>query len=163
MPRSFHKAAGLFGLVAAVFLVAMMLLTTIDVVFREVFSITIVGTFEIVTLFLIAMVFLAFPAVILRDDNVVVDILDAVTVAGTRRFLWLFGLVLTFAFLAVLAYKLIEPITDSIAFNDVTSSLALPKYIFRIPMLVGIASAAIAACFVIAWGILHKSDGGARP
>ena len=70
--------AGLCGWVAAAFLAAMMLLTVADVVLRAVFNRPIRGTFELIELLLACTFFLALPAVFLRDENLVVDIVDGV-------------------------------------------------------------------------------------
>ena len=67
---------GICGLLAAVFLAAMMLLTVADVVLRAVFNAPIRGVYELVELLLAYTFFLALPAVFLRDENIVVNVVD---------------------------------------------------------------------------------------
>ena len=82
-------AARFCGWLAAAFVAAMMLLTVADVVLRAVFNRPIRGTLEIVELLLACTFFLALPAVFLRDENLVVDVVDDVAprcVPLLRRF-----------------------------------------------------------------------------
>ena len=60
-------AARIFGYLAAVFLAAMMLLTVADVFLRAFFSYPIQAMLELVELGLACTIFLALPAVFLRD------------------------------------------------------------------------------------------------
>src|SRR5204862_4333233 len=69
----FEKA---FGYLAAAFLAAMMLLTVADVALRAVFNRPIHGTFELIELCLACTIFVALPAVFLRDEHLVVDVVD---------------------------------------------------------------------------------------
>ena len=59
-------------------LAAMMLVTVADVVLRAVANLPIRGTLEIVELLLACAFFLALPASFLRDEHIVVDIVDGV-------------------------------------------------------------------------------------
>ncbi|HEX7007976.1 MAG TPA: TRAP transporter small permease, partial [Alphaproteobacteria bacterium] len=61
MDRAFELAARFFGLAAAVFLIAMMMISVADVSLRAAFDVPIFGTFDLVELFLVASVFLAIP------------------------------------------------------------------------------------------------------
>ena len=77
------------GAAAGLFLVAMMLLTVADVVLRAVSNRPIRGTFEIIELLLACTFFLALPAVFLRDEHLLVDVIDPLAprwVPWLRRF-----------------------------------------------------------------------------
>src|SRR5579872_3204791 len=64
------------GLVAAVFLGAMLLLTVADVTLRAVIKVPIRGVYDLVELFLAAMFFISLPCVFLRDENILVNSID---------------------------------------------------------------------------------------
>ena len=66
------------GVMAAVFLTAMLLITVADVTLRAVANLPIRGGYELVELFLVATFFLALPCVFLRDENIVVNAMDDV-------------------------------------------------------------------------------------
>ena len=64
------------GLIAAVFLAAMMLLTVADVTLRALFNLPLRGVYELIELLLAATFFFALPCVFLRDENIVVNSID---------------------------------------------------------------------------------------
>ena len=68
--------ARLFGYLAAFFLTATMMVTVADVFLRTFFSYPMRGVLELVELGLACTIFLALPAVFLRDEHLVVDVID---------------------------------------------------------------------------------------
>jgi len=64
------------GYAAAVALAAMMLLTVADVVLRSAFNYPIRGMLEIIELLLACSFFVALPASFLRDEHIIVDMID---------------------------------------------------------------------------------------
>jgi hypothetical protein len=68
--------AKLCGWVSAAFLAAMLLLIVVDVVLRKFGLSPIHGTFELVELLLVCTFFFALPATFLREENIVVDMID---------------------------------------------------------------------------------------
>jgi TRAP-type C4-dicarboxylate transport system permease small subunit len=151
-----QRAARWFGYVAAVFLVAMMLITVTDVLLRSLFSIPIFGTFELVELGLVATIFLAVPATFLRDENVVVDLIDHLIPAGGIRWLRLLGLLLSLIFLAVMLWRMWQPALDTLEFGDQTLSLEIPKLVHWLPILFGVACTLIAVIVVLLREIINK-------
>lgn len=137
-------AATLCGWVAAAFLAAMMLLTVADVVLRAVLDKPIRGMFELVELLFACTFFFALPASFLREEHIVVDILDARFPRAVPR-IKRFADVLALAILATIAWQSWISARDAMAFGDVTSDLALPRILYWIPVLVGIAGGAAAA------------------
>jgi TRAP-type C4-dicarboxylate transport system permease small subunit len=132
------------GVMAAVFLTAMMLITVADVTLRGVLNLPIRGVYELVELFLVATFFLALPCVFLRDDNIVVNAMDDVAprlVPVFKRAAALLAVVI----LAVMAWQGLIAARDSLEFNDVTADLALPKFWHWTALLVGVITAAVAA------------------
>jgi TRAP-type C4-dicarboxylate transport system permease small subunit len=141
-PRSF--AAKVCGWVSAAFLAAMMLLTVVDVVLRKVGDRPIHGTFELVELLLVCTFFFALPATFLREENIVVDLVDGWRprwVPALKRL----SALLAVAMLATIAWQAALQARDAMAFGDVTSDLSLPKILYWAPLVFGIAAAALAA------------------
>jgi TRAP-type C4-dicarboxylate transport system permease small subunit len=141
-------AAGVCGWLAAVSLAAMMLVTVADVVLRAAINKPIRGTLEIVELLLACSFFLALPATFLRDEHIVVDMIDGMAprrVPLLRRIAALLGVVL----MAVMAWQGWIAAKDALAFHDVTSDLALPRIWYWIPVLAGMIGGCIAAALMV--------------
>ena len=150
MKFSRGAAAAACGWAAAVSLAAMMLVTVADVVLRAALNRPIRGTLEIVELLLACTFFLALPASFLRDEHIVVDIVD--NMAGTRRWVPLLkrlaGL-LGVLLMAVMAWQGWIAAKDTLVFNDVTSDLALPRIWYWIPVLTGMIGGSLAAAALL--------------
>ena len=146
MTRAF--VARLFGALAAIAIAAMMLLTVADVVLRGFFNRPIHGTYELVELLLACAVFLALPAAFLRDEQIVVDVVDHYAPRAVPA-LRIFAGVASLALLVVLGWQAALAARDSVVFGDVTMDLALPRILYWIPLLVGVGCAAIAAMFML--------------
>jgi TRAP-type C4-dicarboxylate transport system permease small subunit len=143
-----NAAAAVCGWAASMALAAMMLVTVADVLLRAVASKPIRGTLEIVELLLACTFFLALPASFLRDEHIVVDIVDAWAprrVAALRRIAGVLGVVL----MALMAWQGWIAARDSLEFNDVTSDLALPRIWYWVPVLAGMIGGALAAFFML--------------
>jgi TRAP-type C4-dicarboxylate transport system permease small subunit len=143
------------GWLAGLSLAAMMLVTVADVVLRAVANRPIRGTFEIVELLLACTFFFALPAAFLRDEHIVVDVVDGL---APRRvpLLKRISLAIAVALLAAMAWQGWIAARDAVAFKDVTSDLALPRLWYWIPVLAGM----IGACLAAAAMLLKR--GGAR-
>lgn len=137
---------------AAAFLAAMMLLTVADVALRSFFNRPIHGTYELIELGLACAIFVALPAVFLRDEHLVVDVIDSLAPRPVVRLLDLFGALCSFLVLAVMLWKMVPFARDMQEFGDVTADLSIPKIVYWIPVLVGIgASAAATLVFIFRW------------
>ena len=146
------RAAAACGWVAAAALAAMMLLTVADVLLRATINRPIRGTLEIVELLLACTFFLALPASFLRDEHIVVDIVDGFAarwVPLLRRLAGMLGVLV----MAVMAWQGWIAAKDTLVFKDVTSDLALPRIWYWVPVLTGM----IGACFAAAAMLLQKS------
>jgi TRAP-type C4-dicarboxylate transport system permease small subunit len=144
--------ARFFGTLAAFFLAAMMLLTVADVLLRTFFSYPIQGMLELIELGLACTIFVALPAVFLRDEHLVVDVIDHFVRPGLVRLLDLLGAVLSLVVLAVMAWQIVPLARAMHEFGDVTSDLSIPKIYYWIPVLVGIiASALTTVIFIVRW------------
>jgi TRAP-type C4-dicarboxylate transport system permease small subunit len=137
------------GLVAAGFLAAIMLLTVADVVLRAAFNLPIRGIYELVELLLAATFFVALPAVFLREEHIVVNIIDDVApsrVPALKRIAEALAVVI----FAVMAWQGWIAAGDALAFNDVTADLGLSRILHWTALLVGVIGAGIAA-LAMAW------------
>jgi len=148
-----RRVATACGAAAGVFLVAMMLLTVADVVLRAATNRPIRGMFEIVELLLACTFFVALPAVFLRDENLVVDVIDTLRprwVSGLRRLAELIAIPV----LVLMAWEGWKAAAETLVFNDVTSDLAIHRLWYWIPVLIGLIGGAIAAV----WMLVRKDD-----
>jgi TRAP-type C4-dicarboxylate transport system permease small subunit len=145
-------AATACGWAASLALAAMTLVTVADVVLRAAFNFPLRGTLEIVELLLACAFFLALPAAFLRDEHIVVDIVDALRprwVPALRRAAG----VLAVAVMVLMAWQGWIAAKDTLLFNDVTSDLSIPRIWYWVPVLAGMIGSVLAA----AW-MLRKSD-----
>jgi TRAP-type C4-dicarboxylate transport system permease small subunit len=126
----------------------MMLLTVADVVLRATVNRPIRGMFELVELLLACTFFVALPAVFLRDENLLVDVIDTVR---PRWVPWLRRLaeLIAIPVLVAMAWQGWKAAGETLVFNDVTSDLAIHRIYYWIPVLFGLIGAAIAALVMI--------------
>ena len=142
-------AALIFGGLAAVALAAMMLLTVTDVVLRMFFRAPIQGTLELVELGLACTIFLALPAVFLRDEHLVVDVVDHFAKRPLVRLLDLASAVVSAALLALMAWQMVSLAQTTWEFGDVTSDLSIPRIYYWVPVLFGVVASAAATLVLI--------------
>ena len=132
------------GGLAAVFLAAMMLLTVADVALRAAVSAPISGVYELVELLLACTFFLALPAVFLRDDHIIVNVVDNLAphrVPLLRRL----AAALAVVILGLMAWQGFVAARDSYEFHDVTAELGLSRVWHWTPLLIGVVGAGLAA------------------
>ena len=141
-----------FGAAAALFLLGMVLLTVADVALRTFFSLPIQGMLELVELGLACTIFIALPAVFLRDEHLVVDVIDHFASKPLVRLLDLAGALVSLAVLVVMAWQMVPLARTMHEFGDVTSDLSIPKLWYWIPVLFGIVASALATLvFIVRW------------
>jgi TRAP-type transport system small permease protein len=141
------------GLLAAVFLAAMLLLTVTDVVLRATFNLPIRAVYDLVELLLAYTFFLALPCTFLRDENIVVNSIDDIAprfVPALKRA----AAALAVIILAVMAWQGFIAANDSYAFHDVTADLGLPRIWHWLALLIGVSGATLSA---LAMGLRRES------
>ena len=137
------------GYAAAAFLAAMVLLTVADVLLRALFNYPIRGMLELIELGLACTIFVALPAVFLRDEHLVVDVIDHLVPARLVRLLDLAGAVVSLVVLACMGWYMLPIAQNMYEFGDVTSDLSIPRIWYWAPVLFGVvASAAATLLFV---------------
>jgi TRAP-type C4-dicarboxylate transport system permease small subunit len=132
-----------FGCLAAAFLAAMMLLTVADVVLRGLFAMPIRGMLELIELGLACTIFLALPAVFLRGEHLVVDVVDHLARPRLVRWLRRLAALVSLGVLAVMAWQMWPLAQTMVEFGDVTSDLSIPRMYYWIPVLVGVGVSAL--------------------
>ena len=144
--------ARLFGYLAAFFLTATMMVTVADVFLRTFFGYPVRGVLELVELGLACTIFLALPAVFLRDEHLVVDVIDHLAKKSVVRLLDLAGAIVSLVVLAVMLWQMVSLARTMHDFGDVTSDLSLPKIWYWVPVLLGLFASALAAVvFIVRW------------
>ena len=132
------------GYTAALALAAMMLLTVADVALRSLFNYPMRGMLEIIELLLACSFFIALPASFLRDEHILVDMIDPYAPAWVpmlKRIAALVTLIVTAA-MEWLGWKNAQ---DTLIFNDVTSDLSIPRIYYWVPVLLGLVGATLAS------------------
>jgi TRAP-type C4-dicarboxylate transport system permease small subunit len=143
----FKQAARPFGLVAALILVF-----TVAVLSRQLFNAPLLGLVELSEFALVACIFVAMPGVFLRDENIVVDVIDHVVPRRFTHVLRMFGLILTLAFLGCSAITMIEPAAAKFSRGQTTLVLEIDLFYFWIPILFGFYLASASTL----WLIVHR-------
>jgi TRAP-type C4-dicarboxylate transport system permease small subunit len=80
-----RRVEALLGVAASTILLAMMLLTTVDVVARYVFNRPLRGAFEVTELLLLVLIFAGLPLVSFTNEHAVMDFIDRVLGRRARR------------------------------------------------------------------------------
>jgi TRAP-type C4-dicarboxylate transport system permease small subunit len=142
-------AARVFGTLAAIALAGFMLVTVADVLLRSLFATPIRGQFELVELGLAYSIFLALPALFLRDAHLVVDVADHFVSARTRVALDLLGAAASLAALAIMLWQMAPQALYMMRFGDMTFDLQIPKMWYAAPALAGILCSLVAALIVV--------------
>jgi TRAP-type C4-dicarboxylate transport system permease small subunit len=130
----------------------MMLLTVADVALRALFNKPIHGTYELIELGLACAIFVALPAVFLRDEHLVVDVVDSLAPRLVVRLLDLFGALCSLLALAVMIWRMVPLARDMQEFGDVTADLSIPKIVYWVPVLLGVGASALATLvYIVRW------------
>ena len=125
-------------------LVVMMGITIVDVVLRGALRLPVFGTYDIVEVMLVGVIFLALPEVFLREQHVTVDVIDQVVPPPVTRALRMLAVLATLGFVGVLGWNMLGPARDAWQFGETTLDLKIPVWGFWVPMLLGIAASVVA-------------------
>jgi len=140
-----HRAAQVFSLTAGLFLLFMMLFTTASVILRYIADWTGETDVDIMIWAFATCIFIAMPAVTLRDEHVVVDLIDHLAPRRVIRVLRWIGLAMVITFLAISFYKAYPVALEKLEFGENTMSLDINRFWFWLPMLIGLACATLSA------------------
>jgi TRAP-type C4-dicarboxylate transport system permease small subunit len=145
---------------AVLALLAMMMLTTSDVILRKLVNKPITGVTELVELALGAAFFLAMPGVFGRGANIAVDMIDQWAPRATGALKRLAALLMVIT-LAMLAWKMWQPLLDVVSFGDTSADLQIPKVWFMAPAWAGVFLSLLAAITVLLSGEIESAGEGA--
>ena len=120
-----RRADAVLGAAAAAILLAMMLLTVIDVVARYVFSRPVRGAFEVTELMLVVLIFAGLPLVSFSDEHAVMDFVDRLLGRRGQRALQRAVHVVSAAFLFLLTWLMWVKADRIWAYRDATDVLRI--------------------------------------
>jgi TRAP-type C4-dicarboxylate transport system permease small subunit len=156
---AFEFAARPFGLAAAALLVFLMVHTTVAVLARQLMNYSMLSLVEVSELVLIGIIFFSMPGAFIRDENIVVDVIDNLVPKKVSHGLYILGLVMTLVFLVVTAYAMIEPAMLKYNRDQYTMVMEIDRFIYWIPILFGFYLAILGTI----WLLVHRLRGGGAP
>jgi TRAP-type C4-dicarboxylate transport system permease small subunit len=156
---AFEFAARPFGLAAAALLVFLMVHTTVAVLARQLMNYSMLSLVEVSELVLIGIIFFSMPGAFIRDENIVVDVIDNLVPKKVLHGLYILGLVMTLVFLVVTAYAMIEPAMLKYNRDQYTMVMEIDRFIYWIPILFGFYLAILGTI----WLLVHRLRGGGAP
>ena len=115
----------LCGLLAAVALFAIMVLTLVDVLGRKLLSQSVPGSLELTEILMVVVIFAALPLVSLHAEHVVFDSLDALMPPWLRRLQQAVVELLCCAALAAVAWLMWDKAAAMAGYGDTTAQLKL--------------------------------------
>lgn len=118
--------ATLCGLLAALALFAIMVLTLVDVGGRKLLSASVPGSLELTELLMVVVIFAGLPLVSLAGEHVVFDSLDRWLPAGARRVQHALVDLLCMGALGGLAWLMWLKAGQMASYGDITAQLKLP-------------------------------------
>lgn len=124
--RAGRGAADALKLIAAVLLLAMMLVTFVDVVGRYFFGHSLNGAYELTEVLLGLIVFAGLPIVTWRSEHVTVDLFTTRLPALPQLALARLAALVTALVLAALAWRLGVTARDLMGYGDATIFLGIP-------------------------------------
>jgi TRAP-type C4-dicarboxylate transport system permease small subunit len=152
----------LCGLLAAVALFAIMLLTLFDVLGRKLLSTSVPGSLELTELLLVAVIFAGLPLVSLHGEHIVFDSFDRLLPAWLRRAQQALVDLLCAVLLAGLAWVMWNKGAQMLEYGDRTVQLQLALGWFVQAMAALLAVAAGVHMLLIAQPVAHHHPGVAE-
>jgi TRAP-type C4-dicarboxylate transport system permease small subunit len=149
----------LCGLLAALALFAIMVLTLVDVAGRKLLSQSVPGSLELTEILMVVVIFSALPLVSMHGEHVAFDSLDALMPAWLRRLQQVIVDLLCAAALGLVAWLMWHKALDMTGYGETTAQLKLPVGVF-----VGLMSVMCGlAALVHAVLALRPGDGAEAP
>jgi len=156
-----RRIEAIAGTLASIFLFALMILTFVDVVGRNVFSRPILGTTEVTEILLAMVIFLLLPQLAFRRQHITIDLIDQISGRRGRYIQEVFAAVLGAGLFFIIAWRLWILAGSALRYGDITANLKLPVYIviYAIAALVAITGLGFAASlFTIRRDIAKPDD-----
>ena len=147
---------------SCLFLFGMMAVTFVDVVGRYLFLSPLPAGYEIVSLIMPAIIFLALPLTILRNTHVTVDLLDSFVPFWLARYQAILANLFGVCAFGLVCWRLFVRARDQYTYEEVTDELILDLWPFSVTMAVlcGVAVLAFCANLIV---LLKDHRSGAAP
>ena len=116
----------ILGSISALLLIAMILLTCVDVIARYFFNSPVNGAFELTQMLLAALIFTALPMTTAADEHVDVELITQMTSNKAKLFFFGLGLVATALVMFIMTWRLWEHALRLAHDGAVSNSLSLP-------------------------------------
>jgi len=126
LERIGNGGVNVLRIIAGTLLTCLMLLTTVDVVMRYIFSSPIRGSFEIAEILVAVLMFSGFPLVSLNNQHVSIDLLDRFFSPTVSRILNFCAGLACMAIFAGMGLLLLRKISRMTLTGDVTIALNIP-------------------------------------
>jgi TRAP-type C4-dicarboxylate transport system permease small subunit len=146
--RPLRLAETLLGILVAILLFAMMMVTVVDVVGRYLFSQPLAGAYELTEIMLALSVFIGLPLICLREEHVALTLLIDRLPKRVRAVHASVVAVIGAGVLGVVAWQLVEHSQRLASYGDVTTFLRWPKAPIGYLMATFAALAAVALILV---------------
>lgn len=155
--------ATLCGLLAALGLFAIMLLTFADVGGRKFADTSIPGSLELTEILMVVVIFAGLPLVSLRGEHITFDSLDALLPPRLRRVQQAVVDALCAAMLGFLAWLMWVKAGELMSYGDVTARLKIPQapFVYAMSVLCGVTAAV--HLLLIREPVAHHHLGVAEP
>jgi TRAP-type C4-dicarboxylate transport system permease small subunit len=136
--------ASTLGIVSALLLFTLMVLTCADVIGRYFLGMPVTGGFELTEMMLAALIFTALPLVTVRNEHVMVDLLDPVTPDWLLRIQHAISCLVCAAATGYLAWRLWVRASNMLAAGETTAQLKLsiPYLTFLMSVLMALTALA---------------------
>lgn len=131
-------------------LAIMMLGTDWDILARQLAGQPLTGVVELVEITVLASAMLGLPEAFLRDEQIKIDLLDALLSDAILRIVEAAGLLLSMLFLALLCRNVWQPMLDARMFGDVKYDLGVPVWPLY-ALIVFAFGASVLTCGALFW------------
>ena len=137
-----RRVEAVLGVAASLILLAMMLLTFVDVVARYVFSRPVRGAFEVTELLLLVLIFAGLPLVSFTDEHAVMDFVDRLLGPRGQRLLEALVQAVCAASMAVLTWLIWLKADRIWAYRDATDVLRIVygPFVYFMAVMIGLTA-----------------------
>jgi TRAP-type C4-dicarboxylate transport system permease small subunit len=151
------RISRLMHIVASIALVAMMLVVVADVALRFIFNTPVRGAYDLVSVFLLIMVFFGIGPVIARNAEILIDLFDRVAPATLIIFLRRTAAIGTLAVVFFLGWSMVDPAFDAYRYGGNSLELGFPVWWLWVVAFIGLAG--ILWCALLAFIEIWKNNG----
>jgi TRAP-type C4-dicarboxylate transport system permease small subunit len=137
---------------SVVALVALMMVTVVDVFMRYLFNQPIRGSFDAVEALLLVFVFNSMAATFFGRRNVVIDVIDSFVPRRVAGWLIRVANVLSVCVLALLAWAMLRPAMQSYAYGEFKLDLGLPIFVLWYVAILSLAGTIFCAAVITVAG-----------